>query len=106
MALLNSRVGRLGAASLVAGTMIGLIGAAFRFFLAGSDRLRDALVDWAHSWPHIGWLAPVVARRARGRISPHSSSSVCAFRRGQRSSTRRGSNDRGDETISSRYRAG
>jgi CIC family chloride channel protein len=60
MAVLNSRVGRLAAASLVAGTMIGLIGAAFRFCLVGADRLRDALVDWAHSWPHTGWIAPVV----------------------------------------------
>jgi CIC family chloride channel protein len=60
MALLNSRVTRLAAASLVAGTMIGLIGAVFRFGLVRGDRLRDALVSWAHSWPHAGWIAPVV----------------------------------------------
>jgi CIC family chloride channel protein len=60
MALLNSRVTRLAAASLVAGTMIGLIGAVFRFCLVRGDRLRDALVSWAHSWPHAGWIAPVV----------------------------------------------
>jgi CIC family chloride channel protein len=60
MALLNSRVTRLAAASLVAGTMIGLIGAVFRFCLVRGDRLRDALVYWAHSWPHAGWIAPVM----------------------------------------------
>jgi chloride channel protein, CIC family len=60
MALLNARVARLAAASLVAGTMIGLIGAAFRYVLARADRLRDALVYQAHSWPHTGWIAPVV----------------------------------------------
>jgi hypothetical protein len=46
MALLNARVARLAAASLVAGTMIGLIGAVFRFCLVRGDRLRDALVYW------------------------------------------------------------
>jgi CIC family chloride channel protein len=56
MALLNSRVTRLAAASLAAGTMIGLIGAVFRFCLVRGDRLRDALVYWAHSWPHAGWI--------------------------------------------------
>jgi CIC family chloride channel protein len=60
MAFSNSRVLRLAAASIMTGTMIGLVGGAFRYFLVCADRLRDALVDWAHAWPHTGWLAPVV----------------------------------------------
>jgi CIC family chloride channel protein len=60
MALLNSRVVRLATASILAGTTIGLVGGAFRYLLAGADRLRDALVNWTHAWPRAGWLAPVL----------------------------------------------
>jgi CIC family chloride channel protein len=60
MALLTSRVVRLAAASILTGIMIGLVGGAFRFLLAGANRAREALVDSAHAWPHSGWLAPVV----------------------------------------------
>jgi CIC family chloride channel protein len=60
MALLNSRVVRLATASILAGVMIGLVGGAFRYLLAGADRLRDTLVYRAHAWPHTGWVAPVV----------------------------------------------
>jgi chloride channel protein, CIC family len=60
MALLNSRVVRLATASILAGTTIGLVGGAFRYLLAGADRLRDALVNRTHAWPHAGWLAPVL----------------------------------------------
>jgi CIC family chloride channel protein len=60
MALLNSRVVRLAAASILAGVTIGLVGGAFRYLLVRADQLRDALVYQAHVWPHFGWLAPVV----------------------------------------------
>jgi CIC family chloride channel protein len=59
MALLNSRVVRLAAASILAGVTIGLVGGAFRYLLTLADQLRDALVYRAHAWPHFGWLAPV-----------------------------------------------
>jgi chloride channel protein, CIC family len=60
MALLNSRVVRLAAASILAGVTIGLVGGAFRYLLVRADQLRNALVYQAHAWPHFGWLAPVV----------------------------------------------
>ena len=60
MALLNSRVVRLAAASILAGIAIGLVGGLFRYLLARADQLRDALVYRAHAWPYFGWLAPLV----------------------------------------------
>lgn len=60
MMLLNSRIIRISTASILAGVFIGLVGGAFRYCLIAADNGRDALISWAHSWPHIGWLAPVV----------------------------------------------
>jgi len=57
--VLSSRVIRISAASIFTGILIGLVGGAFRYFLIAADSGRDALVAWAHMWPHIGWLAPV-----------------------------------------------
>ncbi len=59
MTLLNSRVIRISTASILAGVLIGLVGGAFRYLLIAADSWRDALIAWAHRWPHIGWLAPV-----------------------------------------------
>src|SRR5208283_2650494 len=60
MKLLNSRVIRLSIASVLTGALIGIVGGAFRYLLISADNLRVALVVWAHTWPHIGWLVPVV----------------------------------------------
>jgi chloride channel protein, CIC family len=57
---LTSRVIRLSTASLLAGVLIGLVGGAFRYCLIAADNGRSALIVWAHAWPYIGWLAPVV----------------------------------------------
>jgi CIC family chloride channel protein len=59
MTLPNSRVIRLSAGSILAGILIGFVGGAFRYLLIVLDRWRDELIGWAHSWPHVGWLAPV-----------------------------------------------
>jgi chloride channel protein, CIC family len=59
MTLLNSRVIRISTASIITGILIGLVGGAFRHCLITANAKRDALIAWAHSWPHIGWLAPV-----------------------------------------------
>src|SRR5271157_554195 len=59
MTLLNSRVIRISTASILAGVLIGLVGGAFRYLLIAADSWRNALIAWAHRWPHIGWLAPV-----------------------------------------------
>jgi chloride channel protein, CIC family len=59
MKLLNSSVIRISIASILTGILIGLVGGAFRYCLIAADTQRDALIAWAHGWPHIGWLAPV-----------------------------------------------
>ena len=59
MTLLNSRVTRISTVSILTGICIGLIGGAFRYLLIAADNWRDALIGWAHTSPHIGWLAPV-----------------------------------------------
>ena len=59
MTLRNSRVIRLSAGSILAGILIGLVGGVFRYLLIVLDQWRDELIGRAHSWPHVGWLAPV-----------------------------------------------
>jgi chloride channel protein, CIC family len=59
MKLLNARVIRISIASILTGILIGLVGGAFRYCLIAADTGRDALIAWAHAWPHVGWLAPV-----------------------------------------------
>jgi CIC family chloride channel protein len=53
--------------SLVAGAVSGLIGAAFRLTLEEADRLRGALVTWAHGWSVAGLvLVTLTAATATG----------------------------------------
>src|SRR5271165_22766 len=59
MTLLNSRVVRISTGSILTGILIGLVGGAFRYCLITANSKRDALIAWAHAWPHIGWLAPL-----------------------------------------------
>jgi CIC family chloride channel protein len=47
--------------ALVAGALAGLVGAIFRLLLQQSDRLRDALIAWAHGRAALGFLLVVVA---------------------------------------------
>lgn len=46
----------LASVSLIAGVASGLVGVAFRFSLARADRLRDALISWAHGGNLPGFL--------------------------------------------------
>jgi chloride channel protein, CIC family len=59
MKILNSRVIRISIASLLTGSLIGLVGGVFRYCLIAVDSGRNALITGAHAWPHLGWLAPV-----------------------------------------------
>ena len=52
-------LGRLAAVAAASGLLTGVVGAAFRLSLEQADSLRDALVQWAHQWPEIGWVVPV-----------------------------------------------
>jgi chloride channel protein, CIC family len=81
--LINWRVIRISSASILAGVFIGLVGGAFRYLLIAADTTRDAVIAWAHAWPHIGWLAPValglvgagLARYLVVRFAPHAEGS-------------------------------
>lgn len=47
--------------ALVVGAATGLVGALFHLSLEQADRLRDALIDWAHGWRFAGMLLVVTA---------------------------------------------
>jgi hypothetical protein len=68
MKLLNSSVIRISIASILTGILIGLVGGAFRYCLIAANTQRDALIAWAHAWPHIGWLAPVALGLVPGEL--------------------------------------
>ncbi len=59
MKLMNPRLFRVAAASILGGMLIGVVGGAFRFFLIQSDRARTELIKWAHTHPYTGWLLPI-----------------------------------------------
>jgi CIC family chloride channel protein len=42
------------------GLCSGLVAALFRATLTGADTLRNGLLSWAHQWPLLGWIFPVV----------------------------------------------
>jgi len=69
MTLLNSRVIRLAVASILGGLLIGLVGGAFRYCLILSDNWRTQMIAWAHHWPYIGWLLPVVVVAASAYLA-------------------------------------
>ena len=51
----------LGLLALVAGAAAGLVGAVFRLSLEQADRLRNALIGWAHGEEAAGFLLVVAA---------------------------------------------
>lgn len=83
MPVLNSRLFRITVASLAAGALIGVVGGLFERLLVLANWLRDGVVAWAHSWPYMGWLVPLVfislgaalARIMVLRISPEAAGS-------------------------------
>jgi len=42
------------------GVCSGLAAGLFRLVLAGADRLRTDFIVWAHQFPYLGWLFPVL----------------------------------------------
>ena len=73
----------LALVALVVGAATGLIGAIFRLSLAHADRVRDAVIAWAHGHAIGGFLlvvcacaaATLVAAWLVRRFSPHASGS-------------------------------
>jgi chloride channel protein, CIC family len=64
MKLVNPRLYRVAAASILGGMLIGVAGGLFRFFLNLSDHLRTSMIARAHLDPHLGWLLPVLVGAA------------------------------------------
>ena len=73
----------LAAMALIVGAATGCVGAIFRLLLAYADRLRDAMIAWAHGHAILGFLivvgacavATLVAAWMVQRFSPHASGS-------------------------------
>jgi chloride channel protein, CIC family len=73
----------LAGLALLVGAAAGLVGAAFRFALEQADRLRDALIAWAHGERLAGFLSVVATCAAAAllatwlvrRFSPQASGS-------------------------------
>jgi len=69
--------------ALVAGALAGLVGAIFRLSLNQADRLRDAMIQWAHGREAVGFLFVIAACAAATALaawlvrhfSPHASGS-------------------------------
>ena len=60
----RSRLLSLAGSGLAVGAVAGLVGGAFNFALAAAERFRGFLLDWAHQYPGVGWLAPVLLAAA------------------------------------------
>ncbi len=70
-------LGRLCAAALGAGILMGLVGAWFRLSLVAGERMRDALIEWAHGLGFAGCAIPMAlaaigaaAARSLVRLAP------------------------------------
>jgi chloride channel protein, CIC family len=59
--VVNLRLIRITAASVVAGAATGLVGAAFRTCLRLAEHLRVSVLLTAHTYPYGGWLMPALA---------------------------------------------
>src|SRR5215475_4490700 len=73
----------LAAMALIIGAATGCVGAIFRLLLAHADRLRDAIIAWAHGHAILGFpivvgacaVATLVAAWMVRQFSPHASGS-------------------------------
>jgi CIC family chloride channel protein len=79
------------------GVCAGLIALLFRMALAGADLLRNKMLLWAHTFPLLGWIFPVIfamigvgisvqltrryAPEAGGSGIPHLKAVLCRFRK-------------------------
>ena len=79
----RDRLLALVVSGLAVGALAGLVGSAFNFALVAAERFRGFLVDWAHRYPGVGWLVPLLvaagaaylARWLVGRYAPEASGS-------------------------------
>ena len=50
----------LALSAIAVGALSGLVGSAFHIALAAADNIRGMVLDWAHRFPTMGWLAPAL----------------------------------------------
>ena len=59
----------LAASGLAVGALAGVVASAFHFALDAADRLLAALLAWAHGYPAVGWVAPVLLAAAAAFVA-------------------------------------
>ena len=59
----------LALSAIAVGALSGLVGSAFHWALAGADTVRQIVLDWAHRYPTMGWLAPALLAAAAAFVS-------------------------------------
>src|SRR6266513_2293806 len=59
----------LAASGLAVGALAGLVASAFHFALDAAERLLAALLAWAHGYPAVGWVAPVLLAAAAAFVA-------------------------------------
>jgi CIC family chloride channel protein len=65
----RSRLLALAGSGLAVGALAGLVGSAFNFMLVAAERFRGSLLDWAHHYRGVGWLAPVLLAAAAAYVA-------------------------------------
>ena len=60
---------RLSLVAALGGVAIGFIGGGFRRLLLDADSLRTSFGSWAHHWPGLGWVLPVVVVAACAAVA-------------------------------------
>jgi CIC family chloride channel protein len=65
----RSRLLALAGSGLAVGAIAGLVGSAFNYALVAAERLRGSLLDWAHHYPGVGWLVPVLLAAAAAFVA-------------------------------------
>jgi CIC family chloride channel protein len=51
---------QLAVVATISGAVAGVFGATLRLCLLGADNIREAVLAWAHQWPLVGWVVPMV----------------------------------------------
>ncbi len=51
---------RLAVVAVASGALAGVFGAVLRLCLLGAANVRGDILAWAHQWPLVGWVIPIV----------------------------------------------
>ena len=59
----------LALSAIAVGALSGLVGSAFHIALGAADNVRGMVLDWAHRFPTMGWLAPALLAAVAAYVS-------------------------------------